>query len=47
VIHSPGHKPERKPLRRVCDSYLRQSWNIEIASSEQRVDDEILDDSHV
>jgi hypothetical protein len=38
VRHSPGHKPEREPLRGVCGSYLRQSWNIEMASSLQRVE---------
>jgi hypothetical protein len=38
VRHSPGHKPEREPLRGVCGSYLRQSWNVEMASSLQRVE---------
>jgi hypothetical protein len=38
VRHSPGHKSEREPLRGVCGSYQRQSWNIEMASSLQRVD---------
>jgi hypothetical protein len=37
VRHSLGHKPEREPLRGVCGSYLRQSWNVEI-SSLQRVE---------
>jgi hypothetical protein len=36
--HSPRHKPEREPLRGVCGSYLRQSWNVEMASSLQRVE---------
>jgi hypothetical protein len=35
---SPAYKPERKPLRRVHGSYLRQSWNVEMASSLQRVE---------
>jgi hypothetical protein len=38
VRHSPAYKPERKPLRGVCGSYLRQSWNVEMASSLQRVE---------
>jgi hypothetical protein len=38
VRHSPAHKPEREPLRGVYGSYLRQSWNIEMASSLQRVE---------
>jgi hypothetical protein len=38
VRHSPGHKPEREPLRGVCGSYLRQRWNVEMASSLQRVE---------
>jgi hypothetical protein len=38
VRHSPGHKPEREPLRGVCGSYLRQRWNVEMASSLQKVE---------
>jgi hypothetical protein len=38
VRHPPGHRPEREPLRWVCGSYLRQSWNVVIASSLQRVE---------
>jgi hypothetical protein len=33
VTHSPAYKTERNPLRGVCGSYLRQSWNVEMASS--------------
>jgi hypothetical protein len=32
VGHSPRHKPEREPLRGVCGSYLRRSWNVEMSS---------------
>ena len=35
--HPPWHRPKREPLRWVCGSYLRQSWNVEIPSSLQRV----------
>jgi hypothetical protein len=38
VRHSPAYKPERKPLRGVCGSYLEQSWNVEMNSSLQRVE---------
>jgi hypothetical protein len=38
VIHSPEPKPEREPLRGVCGSYLRQIWNVEMASSLDRVE---------
>jgi hypothetical protein len=38
VRHSPSYKPERNPLRGVCCSYPRQSWNVEMASSLQRVE---------
>jgi hypothetical protein len=38
VRYSLAYKPERKPLKRGCGSYLRQSWNIEMASSIQRVE---------
>ena len=33
-----AYKPERKPLRRVRGSCLRQSWNVEMTSSIQRVE---------
>jgi hypothetical protein len=36
VRHSPGHKLEREPLRGVCGSYMRQSWNVEMTSSLKR-----------
>jgi hypothetical protein len=35
---SLGHKHEREPLRGVCGSYLRHSWNIEMASFLPRVE---------
>jgi hypothetical protein len=38
VRHSPAYKPERNPLRGVYGSYLRQSGNVEMASSLQRVE---------
>jgi hypothetical protein len=38
VRHPPGHRPEREPLRWVCGSYLRQNWNVVMASSLQRVE---------
>jgi hypothetical protein len=38
VRHSPAYKLERKPLREVCGSYLRQSRNTEMASSLQGVE---------
>jgi hypothetical protein len=37
VRHSLGHKPERESLRGVYGSYLKQSWNVKMASSLQRV----------
>jgi hypothetical protein len=36
--HPPRHRLEREPLRWVCGSYLRQSWNVVMAFSLQRVD---------
>jgi hypothetical protein len=38
VRHPPGHRPEREPLSWVCSSYLRQNWNVVLASSLQRVE---------
>jgi hypothetical protein len=38
VRHSLDYKLERKLLRGVCGSYLIQSWNVEMASSLQRVE---------
>jgi hypothetical protein len=38
VRHPPGHRPEREPLSWVCGSYLRQNWNVVMASSVQRVE---------
>jgi hypothetical protein len=36
VRHPPGHIPEREPLIWVCGSYMRQNWNVVMASSLQR-----------
>jgi hypothetical protein len=38
VRHPLGHRPKRDPLRWVCSSYLRQKWNVVLASSLQRVE---------
>jgi hypothetical protein len=46
IRHSPRHKLEREPLRGVCGFYLRQSWNVEMASSYRELR-RTLDDSPV